>query len=85
MGAGLTLIIGGARSGKSAFAEKLASQRERVLFVATAEALDDEMRQRIENHKRDRLAHWHTLEAPRAIVQVWIQCSPHTTSCCWIA
>ena len=68
MGAGLTLIIGGARSGKSAFAEKLASQRERVLFVATAEALDDEMRQRIENHKRNRPAHWHTLETPRDVV-----------------
>ena len=38
------------------------------MFVATAEALDDEMRQRIENHKRDRPAHWHTLEAPRDIV-----------------
>ena len=68
MGAGLTLIIGGARSGKSAFGEKLAARHERVLFVATAEALDDEMRQRIENHKRDRPANWHTLEAPRDIV-----------------
>ena len=68
MGTGLTLIIGGARSGKSAFGEKLAAQYERVLFVATAEALDDEMRQRIENHKRDRPANWHTLEVPRDIV-----------------
>ncbi len=64
MGAGLTLIIGGARSGKSAFAETLAKRRERVLFVATAEALDDEMRRRIENHKRNRPAAWHTLEEP---------------------
>ena len=67
MGAGLTLIIGGARSGKSAFAEKLAAQYERVLFVATAEALDDEMRQRIENHKRNRPDTWHTLEEPREV------------------
>ena len=68
MGTGLTLIIGGARSGKSGFAEKLAGRHDRVLFVATAEALDDEMRQRIENHKRDRPANWRTLEAPRVIV-----------------
>ena len=68
MGAGLTLIIGGARSGKSAFAEKLAARHERVLFVATAEALDDEMRERIENHKRNRPAAWHTLEVSREIV-----------------
>ena len=68
MGAGITLIIGGARSGKSGFAEKLAARHDRVLFVATAEALDDEMRQRIENHRRDRPAHWHTLETPRDIV-----------------
>ena len=81
MGAGLTPIIGGARSGKSRFAEKLAEQYDRVIFVATAEALDDEMRQRIENHKRNRPAHWHTLEAPRAIVQVWIQCSPCRRQC----
>ena len=68
MYAGLMLIIGGARSGKSAFAEKLASQRERVLFVATAEALDDDMRRRIANYKRNRPAHWHTLETPRDVV-----------------
>ena len=68
MGAGLTLIIGGARSGKSGFAEQLAARHDRVPFVATADALDDEMRQRIENHKRDRPANWRTLEAPRNIV-----------------
>lgn len=69
MGAGLTLIIGGARSGKSAFAEKLAALHERVLFVATAEALDDEMQRRIENHKRNRPATWHTLEEPLAVAE----------------
>lgn len=70
MGAGLTLIIGGARSGKSAFAEKLAARHERVLFVATAEALDDEMRQRIAKHQDNRPATWHTLEEPRAVAEV---------------
>ncbi len=69
MGAGLTLIIGGARSGKSAFAEKLAARHERVLFVATAEALDDEMRQRIAKHQESRPSNWRTLEEPRAVAE----------------
>ena len=77
MGAGLTLIIGGARSGKSAFAEKLAAQYDRVLFVATAEALDDEMRQRIENHKRNRPDTWHTLEEPREVATALASTPPH--------
>ena len=63
----LTLILGGARSGKSTYAQKLAQARggDDVLFVATAQALDDEMRSRIEAHRRDRPAVWRTLEASR--------------------
>jgi adenosylcobinamide kinase/adenosylcobinamide-phosphate guanylyltransferase len=58
------LILGGARSGKSWFAQDLAKQLgERVLYVATAEPLDDEMRLRIENHKLNRPQSWRTLEA----------------------
>jgi len=57
------LIIGGAGSGKSHFALEMASKLgEPVLFVATAEAGDEEMRQRIEKHKRTRSAAWRTLE-----------------------
>jgi len=57
------LIIGGAGSGKSHFAQELAPRLgEPVLFVATAEAGDEEMRQRIEQHKRKRSAAWSTLE-----------------------
>ncbi len=57
------LIIGGARSGKSHFAQELALKLgESVLFVATAEAGDEEMRQRIEEHQRARPATWSTLE-----------------------
>jgi adenosylcobinamide kinase/adenosylcobinamide-phosphate guanylyltransferase len=57
------LIIGGARSGKSRFAQELASKLgEPVLFVATAEAGDEEMRHRIEEHQRSRPATWSTLE-----------------------
>ena len=57
------LIIGGARSGKSRFAQELALKLgEPVLFVATAEAGDEEMRRRIEEHQRSRPAAWSTLE-----------------------
>ena len=57
------LIIGSARSGKSTFAQQLArSAGKPVLFVATAEAGDEEMRQRIEKHQKERPADWTTLE-----------------------
>ena len=66
MGCGLTLILGGARSGKSTYAEQLAVVRgKQVLYVATAEAWDEEMRVRIAAHKAQRPPHWRTLEAPR--------------------
>jgi len=58
-----TLITGGARSGKSRFAEELAVKSgEPVLFVATATPGDEEMRQRIEEHQKARPATWSTLE-----------------------
>lgn len=58
------LITGGVRSGKSSFAQELAAMsNEPVLFVATAIASDDEMRQRIEQHRRSRPTCWSTLEA----------------------
>lgn len=57
------LIIGGARSGKSNYAQELALKfPQPVLFVATAEAGDEEMRQRIQKHQKARLAAWRTLE-----------------------
>ncbi len=57
------LITGGARSGKSRFAQELALRSGKpVLFVATAVAGDEEMRQRIEEHRRTRPAEWGTLE-----------------------
>jgi adenosylcobinamide kinase/adenosylcobinamide-phosphate guanylyltransferase len=62
----LTLVLGGARSGKSSYAEQLAAEQGgAVVYVATAEAWDDEMRRRIEAHKAQRPAHWQTVEAPR--------------------
>ncbi len=59
-----TLIIGGARSGKSHFAQELALKSGgAVLFVATAEAGDEEMKQRIEEHQKARPSTWLTIEA----------------------
>ena len=65
MASELILITGGARSGKSSFAERLARHGGRVLFVATAEALDDDMRRRIAAHRGSRPPEWDTLEEPR--------------------
>ena len=65
----LILITGGARSGKSAFAERLALAGERVLFVATAEALDDDMARRISAHRSSRPDDWDTLEEPRSLAE----------------
>ena len=68
MGKGLTLILGGARSGKSAYAQQLAEQHAGpVLFVATAVAFDEEMSARIKTHQSERPLDWHTLEAPRGV------------------
>lgn len=65
MGRQMTLILGGARSGKSTFAEKMArEQGGSVLYVATAVPFDDEMRLRITRHRAERPSHWQTLEAP---------------------
>jgi adenosylcobinamide kinase / adenosylcobinamide-phosphate guanylyltransferase len=60
----LTLILGGARSGKSAYAQQLAAQAASVLYVATAEAGDEEMADRIAAHRSERPDTWLTLEAP---------------------
>ncbi len=60
-----TLLLGGARSGKSALAEEMAkARREEVVFVATATAEDDEMAERIALHRRGRPASWATVEEP---------------------
>ena len=65
---GLTLILGGARSGKSSFAEQVARETGKpVAFIATATAGDDEMTERIRKHQASRPADWQTIELPLVI------------------
>jgi adenosylcobinamide kinase/adenosylcobinamide-phosphate guanylyltransferase len=64
------LILGGARSGKSRYAvERALAAGGRTAFVATAEALDDEMAERIERHRRERPDGWITIEEPLDLLQ----------------
>ena len=64
----LTLLLGGARSGKSALAARLAAHWDGpVTVVVTGEARDDEMAERIRRHRAERPAAWHTVEAPREL------------------
>ena len=72
----LLLVLGGARSGKSAYAQRLAQELggDDVLFVATAEAWDEDMAQRIARHQQERPVAWRTLEIPRRVGQALI---PH--------
>jgi adenosylcobinamide kinase/adenosylcobinamide-phosphate guanylyltransferase len=66
----ITLIMGGARSGKSSYAEKIAaSLGGSVLYIATAKAGDAEMAERIAAHRVSRPADWQTLETPRNVDQ----------------
>ncbi|HUJ17516.1 MAG TPA: bifunctional adenosylcobinamide kinase/adenosylcobinamide-phosphate guanylyltransferase [Nitrospirota bacterium] len=64
-------ITGGARSGKSAFAEKLAgTMAGSRAYIATAQALDEEMAARIAKHRRDRGTVWDTYEEPLAVAEL---------------
>lgn len=65
MNGNVTLILGGARSGKSSHAQRLAEDSgQSVTFLATAQALDGEMSARIQKHRAERPATWETLEIP---------------------
>ncbi|MES2684699.1 MAG: bifunctional adenosylcobinamide kinase/adenosylcobinamide-phosphate guanylyltransferase [Pseudomonadota bacterium] len=73
-----TLILGGARSGKSRLAESLAQQSgQRVIYIATATRGDGEMSARIQHHRASRPAHWLTVEQPIALASTLKQ---HATS-----
>lgn len=69
-GGAATLVLGGARSGKSRFAESLIEALPRPwLYIATAEARDDEMAARIAKHKARRAEGWQTIEAPHELAE----------------
>ncbi len=70
----IVLVLGGVRSGKSRYAQEFAAVGTRVAFIATAEACDDEMRDRIARHRADRPASWTTIEAPIALEEALRQC-----------
>jgi len=69
--ASVTLVLGGVRSGKSRFAQRIAEGAERVTYVATAERRDDEeMRAKIDRHRAERPASWATIEEPLHLARV---------------
>lgn len=67
----LQLILGGARSGKSRLAEKLATDSAlEVVYIATSQPLDGEMNQRIAHHRERRPSHWGLIEEPLELARV---------------
>jgi adenosylcobinamide kinase/adenosylcobinamide-phosphate guanylyltransferase len=67
----LVLVLGGSRSGKSEFAEKIAAQMgERVIYIATAAVLDDEMAERVRLHRIRRPQLWETVEEEKNVLAV---------------
>jgi len=74
----IIFITGGARSGKSQFAQELAQKFPGPkAYLATAQALDEEMAERIERHKKNRSPGWQTLEEPRQITSVIKESGEH--------
>lgn len=73
----LTFVLGGARSGKSRYAESLITALPAPwIYVATAQACDAEMAERIAAHRRSRADDWHTVEAPHEIASAIAQTAP---------
>ncbi len=68
------LILGGARSGKSQYAEQLAeASKKQVIYIATGAAGDEEMQERINKHQAERPRYWQTIEEPILIADVILQ------------
>jgi adenosylcobinamide kinase / adenosylcobinamide-phosphate guanylyltransferase len=78
--ADLHLVMGGMRSGKSRYAQTLASKEPRVVVIATALAADGEMRERIERHRADRPAHWRVIEVLPAVAGLADAITRHATA-----
>ncbi|MDO8735387.1 MAG: bifunctional adenosylcobinamide kinase/adenosylcobinamide-phosphate guanylyltransferase [Elusimicrobiota bacterium] len=66
----IIFILGGAKSGKSSFALKIARKQKNILFIATAQPTDLEMRERIKKHKKQRPKNWETLEIKNALLEI---------------
>lgn len=68
------LVLGGARSGKSGYAEKLGDALPGPhIYIATAQAFDDEMAKRISRHRADRAGHWQTVECPLELCEAILE------------
>jgi adenosylcobinamide kinase/adenosylcobinamide-phosphate guanylyltransferase len=65
----VTLVLGGVRSGKSDYAQRLGERAGKVTFVATARVYDDEMQQKVARHRSSRPAHWQTVEEPLGLAE----------------
>ncbi|MDA0270736.1 MAG: bifunctional adenosylcobinamide kinase/adenosylcobinamide-phosphate guanylyltransferase [Chloroflexi bacterium] len=73
----ITFVTGGARSGKSSYAERLAARTGlTVTYIATMEAGDNELRARVARHRAQRPRGWHTVEAPRALAEAITGATP---------
>lgn len=77
----LTLVLGGARSGKSRYAQSLCDSSSCVIYIATAvnDANDLEMRERIGRHRADRSAEWQTVEEPLDLSRVVLEAPVEAT------
>lgn len=80
------LVLGGARSGKSSFAEQQCLRLQQNIgdlkpsYIATAQAFDEEMQSRIAKHKLDRSEHWQLIECPIQLSQLLLQLTPNAAS-----
>jgi adenosylcobinamide kinase / adenosylcobinamide-phosphate guanylyltransferase len=69
----VTLVLGGARSGKSRFAQKLGERASAVGFIATAKAVDAEMEEKIRRHREERPSDWVTIEEPLDLARALVE------------
>lgn len=70
---GVTLVLGGAKSGKSAFAEDWVNRQSKGLYLATAQSFDDEMKKRITAHQERRGANWTLVEEPLDLAKALLE------------
>lgn len=73
----VTVVLGGARSGKSRFAQSICAGGRHVVYIATARAEDEEIRARVARHRRDRPTGWTTVEEPLEIAAAAEQHAAH--------